>query len=46
MVQVNYEDAPATLEAFDRAVEKVPSGKILSLLVRRAERRIFVAFTK
>ena len=46
VVQVDYKDAPASLKAFERAVQEVPSGKVLTLLVRRGDRRIFVAFTK
>ncbi|MGM0574163.1 MAG: trypsin-like peptidase domain-containing protein [Myxococcota bacterium] len=46
LLQVNYEDVTGGVADFEAKVEAVASGEVLSFLVRRGDRQIFMAFDR
>ena len=46
ILQVNYEDVVGGVADFEAKVAEVQSGEVLSFVVRRGQRRIFMAFTR
>lgn len=46
ILQVNYEAIEGGIKGFKKLIGEVARGQVLSFLIRRGDRQIFVAFTK